>query len=558
MSELPDLAPSDAARPVKPRKPTREEVALIEVGHTDISPATARLLVAAFLALILVVPLVDSVLQFRRGGLAEVRCLDLVRTPPSLAMFTFPVHRVATEEHNPFHAFEADVENASSIRLACQTRLQALFTGVLHGGNSRVVRGEGDWLFFRDGVDYVTAPGFLDGSWHQIRRRLQPDPRPAVLAFARNCAAAGARLVLLPVPDKAQIHPGRISSRYRDGEALENPDFARFVTEMRAAGIAVVESAPLLRARAAAGDAYLHQDSHWLPQSMDAVAALVASQLDLPAPAALRGWRESERQVSRLGDLVGTLKLPEGHGLFTPAEVAIRPVVDDAGRPFAPNADADVLLLGDSFTNIYGDRPGQQERDGALGWGESAGFAARLAFHLQRDLDVIAINGQGATGVRRELAKRKLGAVTVVVWQFSARDLAVTSWDIIPVGRRPAAAAQPAGLAAAPVELTVQLAITSTVMPPGSVPYTEALTTVKGKVVAVVGGAYTQSEVLLVASCMEANKLTDFARLRPGDTIRVRLLPWDAVAAKQGTKNTYDETEEIDLPRWWVEGWSRP
>lgn len=545
-----------APRPDKPRKPTREEIALVEVGRTDMGPRTARALVLAFLALIVVVPLIDGILQIRRGGLAEVRALDLVRSPPSIAEFTFPIHKVAVEERNPFHAFEADVENASAIRTAFQGRLQALFTGVLRGGNSKVVIGADGWLFFRDGIDYVTAPGFLDGSWHQIRRRLQPDPRPAILAFAKDCAAAGARLVLLPIPDKAQIHPGRISSRYRDGDELDNPHFARFVAELRAAGVAVIECAPLLRARARTGEAYLRQDTHWTPESMDAVAALAAAELALAPPDAPRGWREETRRVSRLGDLVGTLKLPAGHGLFQPQEVAIRPVADAAGRAFAPVADAPVLLLGDSFTNIYGDRPGQGEKDGALGWGESAGFAARLAFHLQRDLDVVAINGQGATGVRRELAKRKLAAPQVVLWQFSARDLAVANWDVIPVGRRTAAAQTQAAPAA--IELTVSLSITSAVKQPGSVPYTEALTTVKARVVSVDAGAYTLPEVLLVASCMESNRLTDFARLRPGDTIRVRLVPWERVAAQHGTKNTYDETEEFDLDRWWVESWRRP
>lgn len=542
----------------KPKRMTREEIALVEVGHTDIGPGTARALVIAFLVLIVLVPVIDGVQQVRQGGLAGMRALDVVRAPPDINDFTFPIHRTAVEERNPFHLFESDVENASFIRTAFQTRMQAVLTGFAHGGNSKVVMGEGDWLFFRDGIDYVTYPGFLDGSQHQIRRRLQADPRPAILRMAQDCKEAGVRLVLVPVPDKAQIHPGKISVQYHDGQELDNPDFPRLLSELRALGIDVVETAPLLRELAAKGPAYLRQDTHWTPESMEAVAKTVATQLALPPPAQPRAWTSTPGPAARLGDLVGTLKLPEAHGLFQPQAVEIQQVADANGRPWMPAPEAEVLLLGDSFTNIYGDRADRKDPKDGLGWGESAGFAARLAFHLRRDLDVIAINGSGASGTRKELAKRpgQLAGKTLVVWQFSARDLAVSNWEIIPLTKRERPTSQPAATAGE-IALTVRLSVVSAVKQPGTVPYTAALTTVKGTVLTVEGGTYALKDVLLVASCMEDNKLLDIARLREGDVIHVRLRPWEQFQAIHGTKNTYDDTEEFDLDRWWVESWSR-
>jgi len=550
--------PDPATAAGKPKKPTREETAQNEVGHTDVGPTTARVLTIAFLALIVLVPLLDCVAQVRTGGLNDVRALDLVRSPPALSDFTVPIHRVAAAEKNPFRDHESAVEKTSLIRTACQSYIQELLTGALHGGTSTVVMGEADWLFYRAGVDYVAFPGFLDGAQHRMLHRLRPDPRPAVLRMAKDCRAAGVRLVLLPIPDKAQIHPGKIASGFRDGQPLDNPDFPRLVAEMRTAGVEVIDVAPLMRGLAATGPAYLRQDTHWTPATMEVVATAVATQLALPATAAPRAWTSTPRRSSRLGDLADMLKLPAGQTIFRPQEVEIRPVADDAGRPFSPTAGAEVLLLGDSFTNIYGDRPRQTAADGALGWGESAGFAARLAYHLKHDLDVIAINGSGANGTRRELAKRpgQLAGTALVIWQFSARDLATADWDVIPLARTAVPASVPTSAAGA-IELSVRLTTVSAVKQPGSVPYTEALTTVKATVMAVTGGTYTQAEVLLVAACMEANKLTDFARLRAGALISVRLVPWTQVQARQGTKNTYDDTDEVDLARWWVASWSQ-
>jgi hypothetical protein len=237
--------------------------------------------------------------------------------------------------------------------------------------------------------------------------------------------------------------------------------------------------------------------------------------------------------------------------------VEIQEVSDASGRLWAPSPKAEVLLLGDSFSNIYGDRQGQDPHAGALGWGVSAGLPARLAARLGRDVDVIAMNGAGANGTRRELAKRpgQLAGTSIVIWQFSVRDLAVADWEVIPLSLRKSL---PASSGAGPgVEMTVRLTAVSTVKQPGSVPYTEALTTLKGTVIEVSSGTYAQAEVLLVASCMEGNRLLDIARVRSGDTIHVHLRPWEQVAAQQGTKNTYDETDEFELARWWVDTWSR-
>jgi len=54
-----------------------------------------------------------------------------------------------------------------------------------------------------------------------------------------------------------------------------------------------------------------------------------------------------------VGDIVDMLKLPEGQSFFQPQTVTIHQVQDVAGAPWEPDPTGDVLLLGDSFTNVF-------------------------------------------------------------------------------------------------------------------------------------------------------------------------------------------------------------
>ena len=89
----------------------------------------------------------------------------------------------------------------------------------------------------------------------------------------------------------------------------------------------------------------------------------------------------------------------------------------------------DILLMGDSFSNIYS-RP-------ALGWGRSAGLAEQLSLLLGRPLDTIIIDGGGAMAGRRQLAgdmargRDRLAGKRLVIWQFATRELSQGDWSLI-------------------------------------------------------------------------------------------------------------------------------
>jgi alginate O-acetyltransferase complex protein AlgJ len=398
-------------------------------------------------------------------------------------------------------------------------------------------------------MNFVTGRGILDpGRLRARRKRLvdagetsaEPDPRPAVLAFDAACRAAGARLVVVPVPDKAMLMPraaGFPAGRGPAPAVVANVDYPRFLAGLREAGVDVYDPTP---PDAAPDDPprFLEQDTHWTPEWMEAVARGVADHVRaavaLPPGGAAR-YRTEEVAVRRAGDLVDMLELPPGQTLFPPREVTVRRTVDPAtGAPPEPDPSADVLLLGDSFANIY--------TAPQMGWGDGAGFAPALARHLGRKLDVIAVNGAGASGTRRELARRPegLSGKRVVVWEFAVRELTDGSWDVIPVSAAPAA--RPATPAGTPLVIEATIEAVSKVPEPYSVPYPDCLTYTLWRVDRVVEGDYADGQILAVMWAMKNNAALPPAKYAPGRRLRAKLIPLRQADERVRTGQRADDT----------------
>ena len=136
------------------------------------------------------------------------------------------------------------------------------------------------------------------------------------------------------------------------------------------------------------------------------------------------------REVSRLGDVASMMRLPEGQTLYG-RETVLLGEVHRNGASWKPDTRAEVLLLGDSFSNIYSDP--------SLGWGIGAGLAEQLSFFLQKPVDKIALNAGGALAARRALRRHRLGSTgrlegkRVVIYQFAVRELRQGDWRLLGV-----------------------------------------------------------------------------------------------------------------------------
>jgi alginate O-acetyltransferase complex protein AlgJ len=101
-------------------------------------------------------------------------------------------------------------------------------------------------------------------------------------------------------------------------------------------------------------------------------------------------------------------------------------VLASDGTPWRPSRSADVLVLGDSFSNIYS--------LASMRWGESAGLVEQLGYVLQRPIDRIVQNDEGAYATRamlRRAGEERLAGKRVVIWQFAARELVSGDWRTI-------------------------------------------------------------------------------------------------------------------------------
>jgi alginate O-acetyltransferase complex protein AlgJ len=160
------------------------------------------------------------------------------------------------------------------------------------------------------------------------------------------------------------------------------------------------------------------------------LATFLETNVPLDSATPRRQWASTVRQVSRVGDLVDMLGLPPGQTLFPARTITIEEVHAADGTPFEPNPGAAVLLLGDSFCNVF--------TLGQMGWGEAAGLAPHLARALRAEVDVIAQNDAGAFATRQLLWNElsnpepdkpdRLWGKKVVIWEFASRELAVGNW----------------------------------------------------------------------------------------------------------------------------------
>jgi alginate O-acetyltransferase complex protein AlgJ len=237
------------------------------------------------------------------------------------------------------------------------------------------------------------------------------------------------------MPDKTMLQPMQLHGRSSGAELSpvpKNPGFDALVTEVRSRGVEVFEPSPK-ELPPAQKPLFLAQDTHYTPAWMEEIAARLASAIKrtvtLSPPATPFQFRAVPQSVERVGDLVDMLKLPDEQTFFVPQSAAIHRVENAAGEPWEPDPESEVLLLGDSFTNVF-------SLD-SMGWGEAAGLAPHLALSLGRSIDVIAQNDAGAFATRQALARAlaggedRLKGKRVVVWEFASRELAVGDWKPI-------------------------------------------------------------------------------------------------------------------------------
>jgi alginate O-acetyltransferase complex protein AlgJ len=449
------LPPSRGDQPLPAGGKIREELARNDLERTIVSPTVARSTLMFFLFAIAAVPVAEWV-TIRLGqaqGIASA-WLNLFNLPDEIrASRVAPIapadpgawQRLVTANRMAMAGmatFQRALEDEAVIARTLRPPTQALMTDWLGAGNERVYPGRGGWLFYRPDVEYVTGRGFLDRT--EIRRRIadtpqwtrppQPDPRPAIVQLKRDLDARGITLIVLPTPPKPGVHPEMLArDAASSGEILHNLSYGAFLQDLQREGVLVLDPSQLLADARRSGPQYLATDTHWLPEAMEAIVDLVADAINRQVPPTLvsqSAYRVERTEVQNLGDTARMLDLPAGSTMYPREAVWIRRILQPDGSLWRSSRDAEVLVLGDSFTNIYSLE--------SMGWGTSAGFAEQLSYVLGEPVDRLVQNDNGAYAPRDMLMRDpdRLKGKRVVVYQFAARELSFGDWKMLPMPRR--------------------------------------------------------------------------------------------------------------------------
>ncbi|MFT4839872.1 MAG: hypothetical protein ACI8UD_001785 [Planctomycetota bacterium] len=518
-------------------KLSREDVAMIELGQTTISRSTAIALVATLLVTILIVPIVQHIHEIGEG-----------KTPQVWSVFTNP------PSEQSFQEFERELEDASIIGERVLPQMQRMLVGI-GAGNEQAYLGPNGWLFYRPGFDFVTGRGFLEPEVLRARRLggkswdlpPEPDPTPAIVSFRDQLRARGIELIIMPTTVKPQLDPtGTVAASQLP---LHNPSFQTWLEQMNDAGVRVFDPCELL---AAQQQPFLKTDTHWTATAMRAVAKELAAivKSDLPARAPLQ-LRSKPQAHQNLGDIAVMLRLPDNQKLFEPETVALERVEAADGSPWSVDESADVLLLGDSFSNIFS--------LASMGWGTHSGFAETLSLQLQRPLDRITINDSGALQTRRALrdelrrGRDRLAGKKLVIWQFASRELAVGDWQVLELPK-----VETAATVRTAVTIKARIAAQSTPPQPGSVPYKDCLIGVRLEAITVANGTWPDDEdkeaVLLYVMGMQDNAWTAATKWQVGSEIELRLVPWEGApeAVRSLNRRELDDDDLMLANPWFT------
>ena len=514
---------------------SREEAAEREIGRTTVRPIVRRFLVAAFLLTLAAVPAVQYVHEAVQTRQLKPRALKFLSAFPAAGQAFARADGIAggtaaasASLRRDFKAFEKALENESLLVRHALPPVQEFTARFLGLGNENVYLGRDGWLFYRPDVDYVAGPGFLEPAVLRERGKgsgIHPDPLPALVRFREDLAAMGIRLLVVPVPVKPVLEPVHLSvRRHANGKPPQNPSYPRFLADLRRNGIDVLDITPVLAADKAADGipCFLKADTHWSPRTVERAAELIAARTRIEPGARDSAFRRGpSKKVTNAGDLADMLRLPQGSTLFPRESVEIHPVTETGGESWRADPDAEILFLGDSFTNIY---------SGAdLGWGTGAGLAEQLSFMLQRPVDRMAVNAGGASTARQTLARSpgRLAGKRLVVYEFAMRDLASGDWKITPLPRIKAEEA--------PASSTVTGVIReiSRAPRPGTVPYKDLLICIRLDHIE----NFPFPEILVFLYGMKNNVLTSANSLAPGGRVTLRVVPWNTVEEKIGAIN---------------------
>ena len=366
------------------------------------SRACSKTYVFTFLAILFAVPVFQGIWEKAVEG-ESLRALGVFKKVPSEANL---------------RAYEKELEEASKVANWLRPVHRQLRWWLIRDLGDKAVAGREGWAYYGPNIEYLGQRYFRD------LKSFNPadDPVETIADFAQQLARRNIRLLVVPIPTKPTIAPERLRPGLAPSLAL-SVHTRRFLDELRGRGVEVLDLfSPFVRERREHPDRrlYLAADTHWTGDGARFAAGLLAARVRVMlGPAGLepkRNYRREPVTVARRPDIPRMSRLPY--------EASAYRVLDEDGQPYADDDDAQILLLGDSFSRIY-----QTDEPTAGGW------IANLALELGTPLTTIVNDGGASTLVRQELARSPelLKNKRLVISSFVERDLrfGMKGWERI-------------------------------------------------------------------------------------------------------------------------------
>jgi hypothetical protein len=367
-------------------------------------------LILGFLITIASAPIVQSVLEVRRGELPQA--LELFKRKPTA---------------RNLRSYERNLQDASWVAERLRPWVQYAQFSWLHDGGAKASLGRDGWLFYTPGLQYLTErPGL------QKATSTASDAAAAIVSFRDQLSARDIRLLVVPAPNKESVYPEKLTRRAANLDKALGAETGELFDRLRTAQVEVVDLFELFATAkstclTSSPAFYLAKDSHWSPSGVELAAGAVAQRI-LKLGWAKSGSVEYEAKpipVQRDGDILRMLQVPQLEREAVPEIVTCREIVRlDTREPYRDDSDSEILVLGDSFLRIY-----QQDEPGA------AGFIAHLAKELRQPVTSIVNDGGASTLVRQELNRRPawLAGKKLVIWEFVERDvrLGTEGWQAV-------------------------------------------------------------------------------------------------------------------------------
>ncbi|MDE0686322.1 MAG: hypothetical protein OXI63_25625, partial [Candidatus Poribacteria bacterium] len=184
----------------------RREMALKELGTTQVKRNVSIVGLVIFCVTLLSVPICQLVSDIQRGEPPHAfRAVSLLPVP------------------NPteIKQYEDTLEKESVLTHWLLPSVQTILTRVFLTGNEQAYLGRDGWLFYRADVDS------LIGARSQ---KTTGTALTAIVDFNRQLEARDITLIVVPTPVKPTIHPEKFSARYQNADApIHHPDYAAFI-----------------------------------------------------------------------------------------------------------------------------------------------------------------------------------------------------------------------------------------------------------------------------------------------------------------------------------------